>query len=390
MGWASSEWNNGLALRENTLLMKWPSLPALLAPSTRSFGISETSLRGWTGVKKGSFKVSAAVESRETFFSPGGAFTEGGSVFGAGSSLELFNWTGFPIQETSVTLRTRIENLSVTWNGPLDIQAGRQPVTLGTSHFISILDVIAPFAPGNMDATYKPGVDAVRIRRSMGSAGEAEIIGVGAENWKNSALLGRLRSSMQGMDIEAAGGKFRDRGFGGIGWDGEVKSAGFWGEIALFERKSAYEKLYGGWEKAAFSGITGIDFFFSHNTRIGAAFLHQDFGVRRPSDLISFYKSAPYREGWLFLGSARYGLLTFHRQLHPLMNFDLAGIVNLIDNSTLCQPRLTLNVSNNSDVSFYGWISTGEKPRVNGFTVDIRSEFGMMPSGAGLYARWFF
>ena len=72
------------------------------------------------------------------------------------------------------------------------------------------------------------------------------------------------------------------------------------------------------------------------------------------------------------------------------MNADLAGMVNLIDSSTLWQPRLTMSVSDNADLSIYGWITTGETPRMNGSAVEIRSEFGMLPYGAGLYARWFF
>ena len=386
----AADWNGGLALRQNALLMQWPSLPSPLAPPARSFGVSGTALRGWTGVKKGSFRVSLALESRASFSSTGGSFTKGESIFGKGSPLERFYWTSFQIDETASSLRTRVENLSVTWNGPLDIEAGRQPLTLGTSHFVSVLDIIAPFAPGDLDATYKPGVDAIRIRGGLGAAGEAEIIGVGARPWSDSALLGRLRSSVRGMDIEGVGGKFRNRGFGGIGWEGEVKSAGIWGEMAIFERKSTREKFYGGWKKAAISGIAGIDLFFPHNTRIGGAFLHQDFGVRHSSDLATVFMGAPFRERWLFLGSAQYGLVTVHRQLHPLVNVDLAGIVNLIDSSTLWQPRLTLSVSDNADLSIYSWITTGEKPRVSGSAVETRSEFGMLPYGAGLYARWFF
>ena len=120
------------------------------------------------------------------------------------------------------------------------------------------------------------------------------------------------------------------------------------------------------------------------------ALMFQDFGVRRPKDLVTVYGDAPYREGWVFLGSAGYALLTLHRELHPLVNADLAGLANLTDGSTLWQPRLTVSVSNNSDLSVYGWIGTGGKPRLSGFTVVTRSEFGMIPDGGGMYARWFF
>jgi len=109
--------------------------------------------------------------------------------------------------------------------------------------------------------------------------------------------------------------------------------------------------------------------------------------VRHPEDLAYVYKDAPFREGWAFLESAGYGLLTVHRRLHPLVESDLAGIFNLVDGSTLWQPRLTVSVGDNADMTFYGWLGTGAK---NTYGYTMRSEFGSMPDGGGFYARWFF
>ena len=99
---------------------------------------------------------------------------------------------------------------------------------------------------------------------------------------------------------------------------------------------------------------------------------------------------APFAESWAFLASAGYGLVTLHRRLHPLVDADLAGILNLVDGSTLWQPRLTVNVGDNADISFYGWLGTGEKNRYSPAGVTTRSEFGSLPDGGGFYARWFF
>ena len=72
------------------------------------------------------------------------------------------------------------------------------------------------------------------------------------------------------------------------------------------------------------------------------------------------------------------------------MDGDIAGLINLVDNSTLWQPRLTISTGDNTDLAFYGWIGLGEKPEAQGLTAQPRSEFGMIPDGGGLYARWFF
>ncbi len=383
----------GADLRQNALVMKWPSGMSILS-ATESFGLSETKSRIYSRLNSRGFTINGAFETSAGFNSLDAASASrfgNGGIFGKSETLEMWDLTADHIRELSTTLRTRIERVDVRFSvGSVDIKVGRQPVSLGTSHFVSVLDVVAPFAPGDMDATYKPGVDAVRIRKGIGMTGEAEFIAVGADNSDNSAMLGRLRTSLRGIDIEVIGGRFRQRGFGGIGWEGEIAEVAVWGETALFERRPDAEKKRGGWSEAAFSGVAGVDINLPYKFKFGESVMFQDFGVRDPEDLGDVYTDAPFAEGWAFLGSAAYNVVTLNRELHPLVQADLAGIVNLIDSSTLWQPRITVSTSDESDLSFYGWFGSGKKSRMDGNTTVTRSEFGMLPDGAGFYARWFF
>ena len=391
---SSMEFNYGADLRQNALMMKWPSSIGRLL-SSDSFGISETKMRFHSRLRSGGITLNGALESSAGFTSSdagmSGIFGSDSGIFSKSKPLERWDFTADPIEETSTNLRTRVERLDIMWNlGTLDFDLGRQPVSLGTSHFVGVLDVLAPFAPGDLDATYKPGIDAFRIRKGLGMTGEAEIIAVGAKTVSDGAILGRYRTSLKGIDFEFVGGRFRRRGFGGFGWEGEIGECGIWGELALFERRENVEKWRGGWSKAAFSGVAGIDINLPDKFKLGGSFMFQDFGVRDPKELIDIYEDAPFQEGWVFLSSAAYSVVTLNRELHPLVQSSLAGIINLIDNSTLWQPRLTINTGNNTDLCFYSWIGTGKKTRLNIGSLSIRSEFGMLPDGAGFYARWFF
>lgn len=390
---AALEFDRGADLRQNALIMKWPAKTKGGLFPDGSFGIAEIRGRVWTRVHIGSgVVVNAALESSGNFLSgDNDIFGEGSSLLGTSIPLEVWDWTNDHIDEPGTSLKTRIERLYIRWRiGRFDIDIGRQPISLGTSHFVGVLDVLAPFAPGDLDATYKPGIDAVRIRRGIGMMGEAEIIAVGAEEMSGGAVLGRSRMSIRGIDIECVGGRFRRRGFGGIGWEGELRETGVWGEVALFDRRPDVEKRRGGWSRAAFSGVAGLDFSLPRKFKVGYSILYQDFGVRDPKELLEVYDDAPFREGWVFLRSASYLVLSMHREMHPLVQADFAGIINLIDQSTLWQPRVTINTGDNTDLSFYGWIGTGDRARFDGTDVTNLSEFGSMPDGAGFYARWFF
>ncbi|MHB9028179.1 MAG: hypothetical protein ACYC9O_05380 [Candidatus Latescibacterota bacterium] len=387
----AAEYRYGLALRENVLIMRSPATVGLAGTAPETFGISETALRGYARRVSERLSFEAALETRGSFSSSGMGIGGLSGFFTRRAPLELWDLTIEHTETAATQIRTRMENLNFTLRaGPVDFQTGRQPISLGTSHFVSVLDVIAPFAPGYLDATYKPGVDAVRVRAGLGRTSEVEIIAVGAEEWEQSALVGKVRASVLAQDIVALGGRFRERGFGGLAWEGEIDPFAIWGELGLFERKPGEEPFFGGWSEAAFSGIIGTDVFVPYDIRAGFALMYQDFGARDPEDLLAAYAAAPVREGWVFLGSAGYAVLTANRQLTPLATVNLSGLVNLVDGSTLWQPQVTFSVSDNSDLSLYGWIGSGPGPRTEGLIITPRSEFGLIPDGVGLYGRWFF
>lgn len=57
-----------------------------------------------------------------------------------------------------------VDRLSVTARiGPVDVTAGRQPITWGVSTLFPVADLWTSFSPFELDATEKPGVDAVRV-----------------------------------------------------------------------------------------------------------------------------------------------------------------------------------------------------------------------------------
>lgn len=388
--WAESE--TGLALRQNALTVGWPIRPEGVLLPQGTLGVSETRLRAWLSRSWEDVRVTAALEVQSSVSSMGTSGT--GFVGGSGTPSQSRPFEVVDLtweQGAASPAHARLERLDVAWSwGAIDYNLGRQPVSLGTSRFVGVLDVLAPFAPGAMDASYKPGIDALRIRTALGDTGEAEVILAGSDPWRQGGTLGRLRNALAGMDLEILAGRFRDRGMMGLGWEGELGSAGVWGELALYERRPHLEQIRAGWSRAAFSGVVGADFNLPFDTRGGAALMYQDFGARRPEDLASVFTDAPFREGWAFLGSAGYGMVTASKAFHPLVNGSVTGLVNLIDGSTLWQPRLTFSISDNSDLGAYAWVGLGSPPRLDGESVTLGSEFGGIPTGVGLYTRWYF
>lgn len=389
---AASEGDQGLALRQNVLFASWPSGNAPPLPAG-ALGTTQLRLRAWSTQNLGETTLKAAIETQAGFSTT--AMAGGSLLFGASGTTQSrpfeiggLNWES---SASATPMSVRIDRLDLGWRwGDVDFDLGRQPISIGTSHTVGVLDVLAPFSPGNLDSTYKAGIDALRIRTPLTETQEAELIVAGVDPLGAGGILGRMRTSLFGQDLELIGGHVRQRNVGGLGWEGELGGMGFWGELALFQRRPEVEKLRGGGSWSAFSGVVGTDVSLPGDFKLGASMLYQDFGARSPQELASVYTDAPYKESWVFLGESTYGVIGLARQLHPLLTGSVSGICNLVDGSMLLQPRLTYGVADNADLGAYGWIGLGSTPQINGTAMTLTSEFGMVPSGAGLYARWFF
>ncbi|MBI5210654.1 MAG: hypothetical protein HY927_11845 [Elusimicrobia bacterium] len=379
----------GIAVRESVVSvgsprLKGPGLPA------KAYWISTTHVRPTAAYVAGQWSVDTAVELRLGWNSSGiegaGASQSAGGPFSRGTTLERLDMTLDPARDADFETRLRVERLKAARSFEhCDIELGRQPVSLGTSRFVGVLDVLAPFPPGDLDATYKPGIDALRLRAPLGDEGEAELIAAAADPWREGAVIARLRRKLGSVDGELVAGKFRRRVFGGLGWEGDLGPLAVWGEAAAFERRLEKESVRSGSRSAALAGVVGADWRVRKNTTLGAGYYRSDFGARRARDLASVALDAPFQEGWAFLGAREYALVTFHAEPHALVRLDVSQLTSLVDGSNLWQPRVTVSAHDNADVSLYAWLAAGKRP--DGMIP--RSEFGSRADGVGFYGRLF-
>lgn len=308
--------------------------------------------------------------------------------------------TGFKAFKTDSRLLDRsrsqimseIERCEISFSsGKFDFQIGRQPISFGTSHYISVMDVLAPFQPGYLDSSYKPGIDAVRIRTISGTTGELELIFAAAADSHDNALFARLRDTFGGFDLEVLAGRFRERKFFGAGWEGEKRKINLWGEVALFERLNQFDHHLGGLSNDyALSWIAGFEKDTGNDWRHGIAFLHQDFGARDVDTLAAAGSTLPYLQGWTHLSASQYVIVNSNRELNPLTHLNMNAMIGLVDKSALLQPVLNISTSDESDLSVFCWIKAGPGPARAGGQVVAGSEFGSFPAGIGAIFRRYF
>ena len=387
----AASWEHGLAVRHFFEGQRWPTAWQAFQPEfQRDSATLQELVRLWIERKHAGMTWKLEIEAdglaRSSPLSGKNAIGGWTDRAPGQSRLTFWNWSKRHVDGRRGEFATAVERADLAWSwGRLDFDAGRQPISLGTSHFISLLDVLAPFHPGYLDSSYKPGIDAIRVRTGFGISGEAELIAVPGGGVSRGALLGRFRNTVRGFDLELIGGRFREQRMIGLGFEGERRKVNWWGECALFEHRSR-----------AFSAITGFEKEIGRNLRLGGGFLHQDFGTSHARELPDVYDDSPYLEGWAFLGGRSYGLLNLRKEFTPLVTGHLNGVRNLADGSTLWQPKVTWNTGDNADITLFAWLPTGDGPSLAvppmpyGHPLKIQTEFGLFPSGLGILARRFF
>ena len=389
----NAELETGGAFRQILQWQKWPkhfATKGLLPHNSNQ--IHQSLLRLWLNKDMGKVNFKFELEFNSLHQSLINNQANNWSTVTSGNRMTAWKTDAQLLSRPHSQISSNIERFEFAFSrGEYDFQIGRQPISLGTSHYLSVLDVVAPFYPGYLDSSYKPGVDALRIRTLAGETGEMELIAVAARNPSHNTLLARYRNTFNNFDIELVGGKFRDRNFAGIGWEGERREINFWGELGIFERlKSTDPHLGGPFKDYAVSWIAGAEKDLGKDYRGGIAYMHQDFGARQTKDYQRAYSALGFQQNWLFLGACDYSLITITREMNPLTNFSLNSIVNLVDGSIRYQPMISISIDDNSDIAFFAWLNTGKSSEINAGVVKQNSEFGSAPNGGGIIYRAFF
>lgn len=258
------------------------------------------------------------------------------------------------------------------------LRAGRQRIAWGSGKLWNPTDVLNPYDPSTVERDERRGVDALYARAGVGSLGQAELVWAPNDTWIDHQLLARGRANWEGWDASVLGGKVAGSTaavmFGGD-FAGTFLEGTIHGEVALF--RPEYRAPY--WK----SGI-GYDYTFASDTKWAwlkdAAFIfeyyHSGSGVTDPRR----YDFASLRAGREPGVAQNYFGATFTKDLHTLLKFECATIVNADDGSTLAYPSLAWNAL--PDL----WLTAAWRR----FGGDKLGEFGRQPNATVLTAQYWF
>ncbi|MDC1106434.1 hypothetical protein OAT16_06980 [Prolixibacteraceae bacterium] len=274
-------------------------------------------------------------------------------------------------------LNTNIDRLYIdytyqSWN----LTVGRQRINWGINFVWNPNDLFNTYNYLDFDYEERPGADAVKLTRYFGYTASLEVAYKMADEMIYRTFAASYRFNLKGYDIQIIGGW---KGYDlvlGTGWTGNIKGAGFRGEMSYFHPMTGYKDD----SKEALVTSLSLDYTFPKGLYLQTSFLFNSLGTTGDIDQENLlYVDANLSAKNLSLGKYE-GFVQASYQLSPITYISGSVITNLSDGSGYCGPSVTFSILDNLDLMTMGQVFWGKS----------LSEYGNQPNSAYIRLKYSF
>ncbi|MBI3140069.1 MAG: hypothetical protein HYZ15_15950 [Sphingobacteriales bacterium] len=181
------------------------------------------------------------------------------------------NW----FETRSAILHTNIERFWLEYKKPKwSIRAGRQRINWGIANTWNPNDLFNTYNLLDFDYEERPGSDAVKGQYLVNDLSNIEVSVAGANH--QSIAAAKYFTNYKKYDLQWNAGMYRGEFTAGFGWAGNIKEAGFKGEVQYYAaRQKNFSRLL--------LAVEG-DYIFKRGWYLSLAFLYNEKGLDRPLD----------------------------------------------------------------------------------------------------------
>lgn len=248
------------------------------------------------------------------------------------------------VDQRSLAVLSTLDRALVNYTSEkFSITAGRQRINWGITTIWNPNDLFNAYNFLDFDYEERPGVDGVRVQYFPNTASTLELAYKPSEEKNRSVAAALYKFNKWKYDFQFLSGVYYNDITIGTGWAGNIKEAGFKGEVSYFNNKKNWNQ-----DNANFSAALMADYSFKKAWYVSSSVLYID----RPTPFLygatvlfadnpSAKSLMPFK--WSFLASASKAFTT-------LFTGNLSVIYSPTDNSTIFFPTLTYNVAENFDL----------------------------------------
>jgi len=258
-----------------------------------------------------------------------------GLVAGQDGVLNLsHNW----VNHGGVLFNSTIDRASAEYmSGKWDITLGRQRINWGISTVWTPNDIFNTFNYFDFDYEERPGSDAARVQYNINPSSSIDIaVSPGRTNMQNIGAV-MYHFNKWDYDFQLFSGVYQKNFTAGAGWAGNIKDAGFKGEVSYFASNKP--------DSASVAASLSVDYAFKNGIYVMVSGLYNSLGkdslvniTQLTASTLSAKNMFPFR--YTLFAEASYSF-------SPIFKASLGGMYSLSGNSIIILPTLTYSIANN-------------------------------------------
>ncbi len=277
------------------------------------------------------------------------------------------------VDDSSLVLLSQIDRAWFRWtNEKWAITAGRQRVNWGTNLFWNSNDLFNAYSLVDFDYEERPGSDALRIQRFMGM-NSAEVVvkpGKDSSDWIGGA---KYQFNKWGYDFQVLGAWWNTDYALGVGWAGNIKGAGFKGEVTYFVPQENWNDTSG-----QMSASISADYVFGNQLFLTGGILFNSGGLDSSLGTATNVFTTPLSAKNMM--PTKYNIIaSVNYPLTPLSGAGITTIYSPIVNTAFFMPTYSYSMSDNWEIAVFGqsvWLDTGKFQNIgNGVYVRVKGSF---------------
>jgi hypothetical protein len=258
--------------------------------------------------------------------------------------------------------------------GKFEATVGRQRINWAINLVWTPNDIFNAFNYFDFDYAERPGCDAVLLEYFTGMTSSLQIgFKMDANDEITSALM--YKFNRWNYDFQAFSGVMTGDWVAGAGWSGDIKGAGFTGELSYFHPYEDFADTNG-----VLVGSVSANYTFKNSLFINASYLYNSDGTTGPAGYgtaLSLYADISAKNFTLARHSLYAGI---GYPITPLVRADLSAIFNPNDKSGFIGPSFDISLTNDVSLLLIGQLFWG----------DSMTEFGDYGSLCYLRLKWNF
>ena len=255
------------------------------------------------------------------------------------NSTEQFNMQKLWVQSSVVVLHTNIERLYVDltkqkWNARI----GRQRVNWGIASTWNPNDIFNVYNFLDFDYQERPGIDGIKLQYLSSNVSNIELVYSSTNSNKNS-VASKFAINLWNYDFQFIAGSYKGNATLGTGWAGNIKDAGFKGELQYYFKDN--------YSTSQLNAVIGLDYMFNKGLYLDLGGLYNSNGLTKS---VNNWNEINLNLSAKNLMPAKYSfIVSLRKEISPIASISNNLVYSPGLKLLILMPSFSYNISNSID-----------------------------------------